>query len=1018
MLGPKLTRPTMAHPTSRDEVALQLDTNLPANIDWLTNYPHLTRLLDVLPGMVFVGGVDSGWSMKYLSQGCLSITGYSSEELVRFDGAGYNAITHPEDLAPLLAAIATAVAQRQSYELEYRIRTKTGQQKWLWEKGRGVFDHNQQLLRIEGFITDITPLKQAEANLKHRVEFEKLLTGLATHFINLPSDQIDQGINMVLREIGQFSGADRSYIFRFHPDLQVMDNTHEWCAEGIQPQIKSLQGVQVTALPCFAAAIIGLETIHFPCVTDLPEGPRKQNLQRQGVQSLIEVPMVSGGQLLGYLGLEHINSQVAWPEEVISLLQVVAEVFVNALERQQSEAQLLRTSSELQGIFLALPDLYFRLDRQTTILDFKAGDCSDLYAPPQEFLGKRMVEILPPAVAEQFQRAIVELTQGKQRLDIEYSLPMSQGVQFYEARLLSFLDQEVLVVIRNISERKYAEQELRDAEEKYRGIFENATEGIFQSSPSGRYLNVNPALAKLYGYDSPEELQTHLTDITQQLYVIPQRRQEFVELLQHQGSVTGFESQVYRKDQQVIWISENARAVKDAEGNILYFEGTVADITARKQAEITIRYQAFHDLLTGLPNRSLLDDRLSQALAQSHRNGEMVAVMFMDLDRFKTINDTLGHAIGDQLLQQVVERIINSLRDVDTIARWGGDEFTILLPHLSYGEDIIQVAERILSALKPAFTLEGQSLHITCSLGIAVYPYDGEDSHTLLRNADAALYQAKKQGRNRYRLYTSTLNSQASELLTLENELHKALENQELRVYYQPQINSHTGKIVQVEALVRWQHPQLGLVSPQTFIGLAEENGLIVAIGEWVLHTACQQCLDWQSQGFTDLSVSVNLSARQFQQPNLVAAIAKILAETGLAPTYLELEITESTAMNDVEFSRSLLHKLRKMGVGISLDDFGTGYSSLGYLKRFPLNALKIDRTFIRDLPSDPQDLAITTAVIALGKGLNLSVVAEGVETEAQFQILKSLHCEAMQGYLFSPPIPAPDLTALLTSQS
>jgi diguanylate cyclase (GGDEF)-like protein/PAS domain S-box-containing protein len=1111
--------------------------------DLTQNTAHLTQLIDTLPGIVFICASSPELPMQYLSQGCLEVSGYSQKELLQTEGICWNSITRPDDLPRVLAVINVAIAQQQSYNVEYRIQTKTGQEKWVWEKGNSILDQQQKILHIEGYITDITPLKQAEvaitaaearwrsliqnssdlvsilaadgtiryhsqvletilgyrpeerigrdalelihpedapqvgrairqslshpdlflsldyralhqdgswrylqstgtnliadpavqgivintrdmtahkqteATLKYRVEFEQLVTNLATRFINIPCHQIDAVINVVLAEIGQFAGVDRSYIFSISEDAKIKSNTYEWCAAGIEPQIDRLQGLCIDDIPDYADRIRQREIIHHPCVSDLPADDHwRLYLEQQGIQSLISVPMVSGQHLIGMLGFDRVNSQASWSNEIISLLKVVAEIFVNALERQRSELQLQQTTLELQAIFEALPDLYFRLDRDSTILDSKAGRSSDLYLLPEEFLGKRMVDILPLPVAEQMARAIAQINQGERRVDLEYSLLMPHGEQVYEAQMMAFLTDQIIVVVRNISDRKRAENELRHAEEKYRSIFENATEGIFQSTLDGQFISANPALAAIYGYSSPEELKASLTDITNNLYVQPKRRAEFLHLIQQQGGVSEFESEVYCKNGQMIWISENARAVQDNSGNLLYLEGTVEDITARKQAETTIRYQAFHDLLTGLPNRVLLNDRLSVALAEAERTEEALAVMFMDLDRFKTINDTLGHAVGDQLLQQVVGRVIHALRSVDTIARWGGDEFTLLLPHLTQPADIIRVAERILSAFSSTFCLEGQTFRITCSIGIAVYPGDGTDTATLLRNADAALYQAKSLGRNRYQLYTPNLNHQASARLTLEHQLHKALERNELCLYYQPQIDTRHGKMTGVEALVRWRHPELGLVSPQTFIGLAEESGLIVSIGEWVLRTACQQCRAWQEQGFSAINVAVNLSSLQFQQPNLVDTIAQILSTTGLDPAHLELEVTESTAMKDLEFTRILLEKLSQMGISISLDDFGTGYSSLGYLKRFPLNGLKIDRTFICDLPDDRQDLAITTAIIALGRGLKLNVVAEGVETEAQYQILRSLGCETMQGYLFNQPLPVDGMTALLPS--
>ncbi len=572
----------------------------------------------------------------------------------------------------------------------------------------------------------------------------------------------------------------------------------------------------------------------------------------------------------------------------------------------------------------------------------------------------------------------------------------------------------VLAMLTDITDRKAAEEALRRAEAKYRGIFENVVEGLFQTTVEGRFLTANPMLARIYGCDSPEELIATIGDIQHQLYVDPNRRAEFMRLIEEYGAVWGFESQMYRKDARIIWISENAHALYDAEGRIVGYEGTVEDITERKFAEDTIEYQAFHDLLTGLPNRMLFNDRLEALLSHASAAQNPSAVMFLDLDRFKTINDTLGHAIGDRLLQSFAHRIAHSARDGDTVARWGGDEFTVLLPEISSAENAAKIAQRILDALKQPFYIESHELYVSTSIGIALYPQDGENGDTLLRNADAALYRAKERGRNNYQFYLPAMNSGASELLTLENRLHQALEGGEFVVYYQPQVNLNSGKITGMEALVRWQHPEWGLVSPAKFIPLAEETGLIAPIGEWVLRTACAQNKIWQDAGFSPLRVAVNLSGRQFQNPNLVAVVAQILQETGLAPHLLELEITESSIMQNTEMSLAMMRELREMGVHISMDDFGTGYSSLSYLKKFPLHTLKIDRSFVRDLKEHPPDAAIVAAVIKLAGCLNLRVVAEGVETKEQMELLRRLQCEEMQGYLFSPPLSDRDSTNLL----
>lgn len=440
----------------------------------------------------------------------------------------------------------------------------------------------------------------------------------------------------------------------------------------------------------------------------------------------------------------------------------------------------------------------------------------------------------------------------------------------------------------------------------------------------------------------------------------------------------------------------------------------VIDITERKRAEEMIQYQALHDLLTGLPNRTLFNNQLALALTDAHRNEAMLAVLFLDLDRFKTINDTLGHTVGDQLLQRVTERLAGCLWQGDTIARWGGDEFTLLLPQVGQVDQAIKAAQSILNALQLAFEIEGHQLYVTSSIGVVIYPHDGEDAQTLLANADVALYRAKEKGRNQYQLYTPAMNSQASRLLALENRLHQALEREEFVVYYQPQVNIFTQEITQMEALVRWQHPELGLISPNTFVPLAEENGLIIPIGEWVLRTACAQNAAWHQAGFSPLRVAVNLSARQFQQPNLVKTVARILEEIGLEPYSMELEITETTAMQNVDFTSAMLHDLHQMGVHISLDDFGTGYSSLSYLKKFPFDTIKIDQSFIQDLTTDPKGAAIIAAMITLGRSLGLRIVAEGVETKEQLDCLRSLQCKEMQGYLFWQPLSAEEATELL----
>ncbi|MDZ7957860.1 MAG: EAL domain-containing protein [Aulosira sp. DedQUE10] len=463
--------------------------------------------------------------------------------------------------------------------------------------------------------------------------------------------------------------------------------------------------------------------------------------------------------------------------------------------------------------------------------------------------------------------------------------------------------------------------------------------------------------------------------------------------------------------------SKERRWSRHEESTLLTMAASISGAWQRQQVEEKIRYQALHDLLTGLPNRLLFNELLDKALPNAARSHDSLAVMFLDLDRFKFINDTLGHTLGDTLLKLVAQRLKNCLRAGDTIARWGGDEFTILLPQVNYLEEVTQVAQRILQALEDCFEIEGHELYVSASLGIALRNDDSPDVETLIQHADAALYYAKDAGRNNYQFYTTALCSRTPELLTLEKSLRFALEREEFIVYYQPQVNIITGQISGMEALLRWQHPEMGLVAPSVFIPLAEESGLIVPIGEWVLRTACKQNKAWQEAGLPPHTIAVNLSLKQFRQPNLVGILNSILQETGLEAKFLELEITESIAIEDLDFTRNVLGHLQKMGIYLSIDDFGTGHSSLSRLQLLPLHHLKIDKSFIQELTRDSKVAHIIKAIVVLGQSLGLKLTAEGVEKAEELEFLKSINCEDVQGYLFYRPVAADKATEILLKE-
>ena len=438
------------------------------------------------------------------------------------------------------------------------------------------------------------------------------------------------------------------------------------------------------------------------------------------------------------------------------------------------------------------------------------------------------------------------------------------------------------------------------------------------------------------------------------------------------------------------------------------------EIAERKRAEEQVNYLSYYDPLTNLPNQELFRAGLTSALTGAQNSHRQLVTILLSIDRFKKFNDTLGHALGSQLLCGVAERLSACVRDGDVVARFDGDEFSLLLPHMSGAEDAIKIAQRIQEALRAPFELDGHTLYLTVSLGISLCPNDGTEGQMLLQNASVALFRAKQQGGNTHQFYTADMNTSAVARLTLENDLRRALEREEFIVYYQPLVRTGTGQITGMEALVRWQHPERGLVSPAEFIPLAEDTGLILPISEWVLRTACAQNKAWQDAGFEPLCVAVNFSARQFEQSNLSELVAQVICETGLNPGCLELELTESAVMKNAQLSAGILHELRGMGVCISIDDFGTGYSSLSYLRRFPINKLKIDQSFVREIMINESDGEIVRAMIALAHSLKLKVVAEGVETKEQAAFLHILRCDEMQGYLFSKPLPSQAFEELL----
>jgi len=569
------------------------------------------------------------------------------------------------------------------------------------------------------------------------------------------------------------------------------------------------------------------------------------------------------------------------------------------------------------------------------------------------------------------------------------------------------------IVQRQLVRYEESNQLLAEAEESYRGIFENSLIGIFRLAPSGELLLVNPAMARICGYESPQQMLAEVSYFGEQVVADPAQWGELLHHLKARETQSGVEVEACVRGGSKIWVELNLRAVHEG-GEIVYYECAAQDITERKVAEERIRLLAYYDLVTGLPNRPLFEERLQEALSAASWKSRRVALLVLELCRFKMINDSLGRAFADRLLKEVAARIGNAVGNRATVARIGGAEFAVILEDVSATPEVERAARLVIAAVNGEFSSLGNSINVSCAMGISMFPLDGWDGHMLVERADVAMCSAKDQGVNEFRFFTEEMNNQIRARLSLENGLRMALDRGELFLVYQPQVDLRTGAVTGLEALLRWQHPERGLVPPAEFIGIAESSGLIVPIGEWVLRSACAQARAWQEAGLPAVPVAVNVSAIQIRQQGFCAVVRRVLQETGLDPRWLELELTEGLLLTTDDILCRHIQDLREMGVKLAIDDFGTGYSSLGYLRQFKVNRLKIDRSFVREVSINADDAAITTAIINMAKALNLDVLAEGVENAEQLDFLRAQNCFKIQGFYFSRPLAADQIAGQL----
>jgi diguanylate cyclase (GGDEF)-like protein/PAS domain S-box-containing protein len=749
------------------------------------------------------------------------------------------------------------------------------------------------------------------------------------------------------------------------------------------------------------------------------------------------VPLITKGKVFGVVAVQSYKEGVRFGEAERNILTFVSTQVALAVERKQAQEALQLSQDRYRDFVQRIAEGVWRTelaepmpinlpeDQQIEHL-FKhsyVAECNDAmaqmfgFSKAEEMTGTLVSDLNPPSPENvEFRRTFIRNHYSIRDFELKEKNRYGYSRHFLSSAVGILKDNFLLGIWgtqRDITEKKAAEDALRTSEERFRMLFERNLAGVFRASSEGIILDGNSSFARMLGFSQPEEV---LSLSFWDFYARQEERDSFLFRLREQKAMTNIEAQFRKKDGSPLWVLMNVTLLPGSSSSF-FMEGTLIDITDRKTAEEQVAYQAYHDALTGLPNRMLFRDRLNQALAHTQRHSLGLAVLFLDLDHFKLINDTLGHSVGDWLLKEVAQRLKQAIREGDTVARLGGDEFTILLPEFSRSEDAAHVAQKILDIISAPLRWDNHDVYITTSIGISISPSDGSDSETLIKCADNAMYRAKELGRNNYQLWSPDLNIRVQNRLSLERSLRRAVERQEFILHYQPQFNLRTGRVTGVEALLRWPRPDTGLCYPKDFIPAAEETRLIVPIGEWLLPVACEQIREWQNKGLENLRLSVNLSAMQFQSKNLVGYLDQVLEETNFNPEHLVIELTETVAMQNVDLTLAVLHTMKRKGIKIALDDFGMGYSSLSYLKHFPIDIIKIDPSFLKDVGAGKQPEALVKAVIRLGHSLKQIIIAEGVETEVQKEFLLEEKCHEVQGFLFCRPLP-PDEAWLALKQN
>jgi len=930
-------------------------------------------------------------------------------------------LTHvyPGDLQDVDQAYTDSIRNKTIFDLEYRLQMNDGRIKYIHTRGRTEYDAADMPIRSVGTVQDITKTKQAEQRIER---LNKLYATLAeTNGIIVRVQSRNELFSNIVRIAVEFSGLACAWIGLIDEDLQrlVPVAKHGPCACYADVKlVSSNRQVPEGAGPSGLAFQEGRHQLCNDFLNDPNTIPWQTAAKAAGIQSSAAFPLRQQGKVIGVLTLSA-SEKNFFSEDIVRLLDdmtvdisVALDNFVREEQRQSAENAVreseMRLNLAIASSRLGIYDINISTGERTYNAEYASMLGYDV-ANFQETAETYFERIHPDDRAAwlEIYNDCIAGTQNPFRGEFrmrtaddswKWVLAIGEVVAHdSQGKPLRFIGTHT-----DISERKFSEERLR----LLASVFDSSHEAIVITDADLNIVAVNKAFNEATGYSNEETIGQHVRNFKSGHHDIA-----FYEAMWRHIQNLGYwqgELWVRHKNGDSYPSLAAISSVCTEKGDVTHYVKISADITQHKEAEARIQQLAYYDALTGIPNRILMREQAQKAIAMAHRNHTELALFFIDLDRFKNINDSLGHIVGDQLLQVVAERLGKIVRDTDTLCRLGGDEFLLLLS--ANAVNAARVAQKLLTVLSEPCETARHSLRITCSIGIGVFPKDGNNFDELLKNADIAMYKSKELGRNAFHFFSTEMNDGAMERLLLENALRQALADNQFSLYYQPQIRLSNNTVIGIEALIRWRHPEMGFISPTQFVPIAEETGLIVPIGEWVMKEACRQNRAWQKAGLATVPVSVNLSGRQFSHGNVLDLIHKTLGETGLPADYLEVEITESILVQDVEKTLGIFHQLKTMGIRIAVDDFGTGYSSLSYLKRFPLSRLKIDQSFVCDLVENRDDQAIASATINLGHSLSLTVIAEGVETEAQLNILRTLGCDEVQGYFFSKPMPAMEM--------